>query len=78
MTKFRLQIRRLNQLTYGIAFSSDEKYLYVGNWDEKTKVVMRYEAKADGTFAARSATVPMRLGIAGIRPTEISQQVVVV
>ena len=26
----------------GIAFSPDEKYLYVGNWDEKKKVVMRY------------------------------------
>jgi len=35
----------------GIAFSPDEKYLYVGNWDEKKKVVMRYEAKPDGTLA---------------------------
>ena len=35
----------------GIAFSPDEKYLYVGNWDEKKKVVMRYEALADGTLA---------------------------
>jgi sugar lactone lactonase YvrE len=69
---------RDTSIPYGIAFSSDEKYLYVGNWDEKTKVVMRYEAKADRAFAARSATVPMRLVIAGIRPTEISQQVVVV
>ncbi|MGH8751539.1 MAG: SMP-30/gluconolactonase/LRE family protein, partial [Burkholderiales bacterium] len=25
----------------GIAFSPDEKYLYIGNWDEKKKVVMR-------------------------------------
>jgi gluconolactonase len=33
----------------GIAFSPDEKYLYVTNWDEKKKVVMRYEANADGT-----------------------------
>ena len=33
----------------GIAFSPDERYLYVGNWDEKKKVVMRYEAKPDGT-----------------------------
>lgn len=32
----------------GIAFSPDEKYLYVGNWDEKRKVVMRYEVSADG------------------------------
>ena len=35
----------------GIAFSPDEKYLYVGNWDEKKKVVMRYEARPDGTLA---------------------------
>ena len=34
----------------GIAFSPDEKYLYVGNWDEKKKVVMRYEAQPDGTL----------------------------
>ncbi len=35
----------------GLAFSPDEKYLYVGNWDEKKKVVMRYEAKQDGALA---------------------------
>ncbi len=33
----------------GIALSPDEKYLYVGNWDEKAKVVKRYEVNADGT-----------------------------
>lgn len=27
----------------GLAFSPDEKFLYVGNWDENNKVVMRYE-----------------------------------
>lgn len=32
----------------GIALSPDEKYLYVGNWDEKKKVVMRYGLTADG------------------------------
>jgi gluconolactonase len=35
----------------GIAFSPDEKYLYVGNWDEKHKVVMRYAVNADGTLS---------------------------
>ena len=35
----------------GIAFSPDEKYLYVGDWDEKKKVVMRYESRPDGTLA---------------------------
>lgn len=34
----------------GIAFSPDEKYLYVGDWDEKKKVVMRYEVQADGSL----------------------------
>jgi len=35
----------------GLAFSPDEKYLYVGNWDEKKKIVMRYDVKPDGTLA---------------------------
>jgi gluconolactonase len=35
----------------GIALSVDEKYLYVGNWDEKRAVVMRYETRADGTLS---------------------------
>ena len=35
----------------GIAFSPDERYLYVTNWDEKKKVVMRYEAHDDGTVS---------------------------
>ena len=34
----------------GIAFSPDEKYLYVGNWDEKKKTVYRYEVQTDGTI----------------------------
>ena len=35
----------------GIAFSPDEKYLYVGNWDPSRKVVMRYEVRDDGMLA---------------------------
>jgi len=35
----------------GIAFSPDEKYLYVGNWDTENKVVMRYEVMEDGTLS---------------------------
>ncbi len=35
----------------GLAFSPDEKYLYVDNWNEKRKVVMRYEVRTDGTLA---------------------------
>ncbi len=35
----------------GLAFSPDEKYLYVDNWNEKKKVVMRYDVRPDGTLA---------------------------
>ncbi len=35
----------------GIALSPDEKYLYVGNWDDNRKVVMRYELNADATVS---------------------------
>jgi gluconolactonase len=35
----------------GIAFSPDEKYLYVGNWDPEKKVVMRYDVNADATLS---------------------------
>jgi gluconolactonase len=35
----------------GLALSPDERYLYVGNWDEKKKVVMRYEVHADGSLS---------------------------
>jgi gluconolactonase len=34
----------------GLAFSPDEKFLYVGNWDEKKKVVFRYPVNADDTL----------------------------
>ena len=35
----------------GLAFSPDESYLYVDNWDTAKKVIMRYEVKPDGTLA---------------------------
>jgi gluconolactonase len=34
----------------GIAFTPDEKFLYVTNWDDKRKVIFRYPVKADGTL----------------------------
>jgi len=34
----------------GLAFSPDEKYLYVSNWDNKKKVVMRYQVQPDGSL----------------------------
>ena len=53
---FRITDGRLQLLTTdltgpnGLAFSPDEKYLYVGDWDPKKKVLMRYEVSADGTL----------------------------
>ncbi|HEY6367310.1 MAG TPA: SMP-30/gluconolactonase/LRE family protein [Candidatus Binatia bacterium] len=35
----------------GIAFSPNEKYLYVGNWDPEKKIVMRYEVNPDATLS---------------------------
>ncbi len=34
----------------GLAFSPDEKFLYVGDWDDKRKVVFRYPVNGDGTL----------------------------
>jgi gluconolactonase len=35
----------------GIAFSPDEKHLYVGNWDPEKKVVMRYNVDLEGNLS---------------------------
>jgi gluconolactonase len=34
----------------GLAFSPDEKLLYVGDWDDNRKVINRYPVNADGTL----------------------------
>ena len=34
----------------GIAFSPDERWLYVSNWDEKAKIIMRYAVQPDGSL----------------------------
>lgn len=34
----------------GLAFSPDEKFLYVGNWDDTNKVVFRYPVNTDATL----------------------------
>lgn len=53
---FRLKDGKLTLLSTdlkgpnGIAFSPDERYLYVANWDEQRKIVMRYEVTSDGTL----------------------------
>jgi gluconolactonase len=36
----------------GLAFSPDEKFLYVANSDEKRKIWMRFEVRPDGTLGA--------------------------
>lgn len=43
----------------GIAFSPDEKFLYVTNWDEKKKVVMRYSVSHDATLSDGSVFFDM-------------------
>ena len=35
----------------GLAFSPDERHLYVGDWDPSHKVVMRYDMAADGSVS---------------------------
>ena len=34
----------------GLAFSPDEKFLYVANWDTAKKIVMKFGVEADGTL----------------------------
>jgi gluconolactonase len=55
---FMLKERRLSLLNRelsgpnGLAFSPDERFLYVGNWDLAKRVVMRYEVRPDGSLGA--------------------------
>lgn len=35
----------------GLAFSPDERHLYVDNWDERRKVIMRYAVGPDGALS---------------------------
>src|SRR5262249_17118654 len=46
ITLLTRELRRPN----GIAFSPDERFLYVGNSDEVRKIWMRYELEPDGTL----------------------------
>jgi gluconolactonase len=34
----------------GIAFSPDERWLYVSNWDDRSKIIMRYAVQPDGAL----------------------------
>jgi gluconolactonase len=57
----------------GIAFSPDEKFLYVGNWDPQAKTVTRYPVRADGrlgsgvTFIDLTQLVPGDEALDGIK-----------
>lgn len=46
----------------GVALSPDEKYLYVANWDEQRKVLMRYELEPDGSVTNGKVFVDMQHG----------------
>ncbi|MFN0179237.1 MAG: SMP-30/gluconolactonase/LRE family protein [Gemmatimonadales bacterium] len=49
----------------GIAFSPDEKHLYVGNWDPAKKVIMRYPVGADGTLGSGSVFFDITKSVPG-------------
>jgi gluconolactonase len=56
----------------GIAFSPDERYLYVDNWDVKRKVVLRYDVAPDGALSNGSVfadltAVPGDIALDGIK-----------
>jgi gluconolactonase len=38
----------------GLAFSPDEKYLYVDDWDDKKKIILRYDVQPDGSLTNKS------------------------
>jgi gluconolactonase len=47
--KIQLAVKNLTGPN-GLAFSPDEKFFYVDNWDDHKKVVMRYEVQPDGSL----------------------------
>jgi gluconolactonase len=59
----------------GIAFSPDERYLYVDNWDLRRKVLMRYDVHPDGTIGGGEVfhdftRLPEPVGLDGIKVDE--------
>jgi gluconolactonase len=57
----------------GLAFTPDEKFLYVSNWDPNAKVVLRYPVLRDGslgtpmTFADLTTEVPGEEALDGVK-----------
>jgi gluconolactonase len=49
----------------GLAFSPDEKYFYLDNWDPERKVVLRFPVKADGTLGASEVFADLTREIPG-------------
>jgi len=45
----RLMTKDLNGPN-GLAFSPDEKFFYVDNWDDHKKIILRYEVQSDGSL----------------------------
>jgi gluconolactonase len=49
----------------GIAFSPDEKFLYVGNWDPAAKTVTRFPVKRDGTLGRGTTFIDLTQQVPG-------------
>jgi len=49
----------------GIAFSPDEKFLYVGNWDPEAKIVKRFPVKRDGSVGPGAVFIDLTREIPG-------------
>jgi gluconolactonase len=49
----------------GIAFSPDEHWLYVDNWDPKRKVVLRFPVRTDGTLGRSEVFTDMTAELPG-------------
>ena len=49
----------------GIAFSPDERFLYIGNWDPAAKVVKRYPVRRNGSLGAGEIFIDLTSRIPG-------------
>ena len=49
----------------GLAFTPDERFLYVDNWDAESKVVLRFPVLADGTLGRSTVFADMTRELPG-------------